>query len=327
VVAFTDVSERRRTESVLRERDAILSALGQPVWVVTAEGTISYVNQAAVTALGFGDASELIGQDGHWLVHYKRPDGSRFPIEDCPVARVRRTGEPLHLAEDWWVRKDGSMIPVAFTAVPIQTPEGFGIAVAFTDMTERLAAEQAVRERDIARAVAVELAAGEARQRAILEAALDAVISVDQHGCVTYVNTAGEGIFGYRAEDLIGRDLAEAIVPPSLRQAHRDGFARYLTTGETRILNRRIETTAMRADGSEFPAELTVTRADPPEAPAFTGYIRDITERRRAELELAAARERLRVFADEQSALRRVASLKEPSPGPYSTRSARQPVC
>ena len=298
VVAFTDVGERRRTERALGERDAILSALGQPVWVVTHEGTISYVNQAAVTALGFGDAAELVGQDGHWLVHYKRPDGSRFPIEDCPLARVRQTGEPLYLEQDWWVRKDGSMIPVTCTAMPIQTPGGYGTAVAFSDLTARLAAEQAARERDVAEARAAELAASEARQRTILEAALDGVISIDQQARITYVNTATERIFGYRADEMIGRELAEVIVPPSLRRAHRDGFARYLATGEARILGRRIEITALRADGSEFPTELTVTRTGPPEAPAFTGYIRDITDRQRAEQELMASRARLVTASD-----------------------------
>jgi PAS domain S-box-containing protein len=293
MVSFTDFSERLRTERALRERDAILSALAQPVWVVTHEGVISYVNPAAVTALGFGDASELLGQNGHRLVHYKRPDGSPFPVEDCPLARVRATGESLYLAEDWWVRKDGSMIPVTCTAVPIATPVGYGIAVAFTDMTARLAAEQAARDRDIARARAAELAASEARQRAILEAALDGVISIDEHGRITYLNSAAERIFGYRADEVIGRELAEAIVPASLRQAHRDGLARYLATGESRILDRRLELTAMRADGSEFPVELTVTRAGPPGAPAFTGYIRDITDRQRAAQELMASRARL----------------------------------
>jgi PAS domain S-box-containing protein len=185
------------------------------------------------------------------------------------------------------------MIPVTCTAVPIGTPEGYGTAVAFTDMTARLAAEHAARDRDIARARAAELAASEARQRAILEAALDGVISIDEHGRITYLNTAAERIFGYRADEVIGRELAEAIVPPSLREAHRDGLARYLATGESRILDRRLELTAMRADGSEFPVELTVTRAGLPGAPAFTGYIRDITDRQRAAQELMASRARL----------------------------------
>jgi PAS domain S-box-containing protein len=292
-VAFADASERLRAERALRERDAILSALAQPVWVVTHEGVISYVNPAAVTTLGFGDASELLGRNAHFLVHYKRPDGSPFPVEDCPLTRVRATGEPLHLVEDWWVRKDGSTIPVTYTAVPIATPEGYGTAVAVTDMTAQRAAEQTARDRDVARARAAELAASEARQRAILEAALDGVISIDGPGRITYLNTAAERIFGYRADEVIGRELAEAIVPPSLRDAHRAGLGRYLDTGEPRILDRRLELTAMRADGSEFPVELTITRTGPPEAPSFTGYVRDITDRKRAAQQLMASRVRL----------------------------------
>lgn len=157
---------------------------------------------------------------------------------------------------------------------------------------------QAARELDIAQARAAELAASEARQRAILEAALDAVISIDQLTRVTYVNSAFEHIFGYRADDVMGRELADVVIPPSLRQAHRDGFARHLATGETRILDRRIEMRAMRADGSEFPAEITITRTGPPGHPAFTGYVRDITERQRAEHELMASRARLVAASD-----------------------------
>jgi PAS domain S-box-containing protein len=141
---------------------------------------------------------------------------------------------------------------------------------------------RAAGERDIAQARAAELAASEARQRAILEAALDAVISIDQCARVTYVNSAFEHIFGYRADEVIGRELANLVMPPALRKAHRQGFARYL----------------MRADGSEFPAEVTVTRTGPPEEPVFTGYIRDITERQRAEQELKASRARLVAASD-----------------------------
>jgi PAS domain S-box-containing protein len=157
---------------------------------------------------------------------------------------------------------------------------------------------QAGHERDIAQARAAELAASEARQRAILEAAHDAVISIDRYARVSYVNSAFEHIFGYRAGEVTGRELAEVVVPPALREAHRQGFARYLATGQPRILDRRIEITAMRADGSEFPAELTVTRTGPAEDPVFTGYVRDITERQRAEQELMASRARLVTASD-----------------------------
>src|ERR1700755_2220579 len=100
-----------------------------------------------------------------------------LPIPSRAVA-CRRTGEARRLEEDWWVRKDGSMIPVACTAVPITTPDGYGDAVAITDLTARMAAEQAAREREVAEARAAELTASEARLRAILEASHDGVLSI-----------------------------------------------------------------------------------------------------------------------------------------------------
>jgi PAS domain S-box-containing protein len=152
---------------------------------------------------------------------------------------------------------------------------------------------QADREREVAQARASVLAVSEARQRAILEAALDAVVSMDSGGRVLYVNSAFERTFGYRAQDVIGGDLPEKIVPPSLREACRTGLARYLETGLGQVLDRRIEVPAMRCDGTEFPAEVTLTRTGAPGEAVFTAYLRDITDRQRAEQELMASRARL----------------------------------
>lgn len=157
---------------------------------------------------------------------------------------------------------------------------------------------QADIERDVAQARAAELAASEARQRAVLDAALDAVVSIDHRARITYANSAFEQTFGYRVEEVLGRELAEVIVPPSLRAAHRDGIARYLATSRPRILGQRIEVSALRADGSEFPAEVTITRTGLPGPPSFTGFIRDITERRQSQQELAASRARLVAASD-----------------------------
>ena len=142
----------------------------------------------------------------------------------------------------------------------------------------------------------------EARRRALLDVAFDSVITMDEHGLVLEVNRAAERTFGYPAEEMIGREVAEVIVPPSLRDAHRGGLARYLERdGGGPIVGRRVELIAMRADGSEFPVELVVTRPDTDGPPLFYGYLRDMTARRRAE----AALHRL---AEEQTALRRVAT-------------------
>jgi PAS domain S-box-containing protein len=129
--------------------------------------------------------------------------------------------------------------------------------------------------------------------RAILGSALDAVITMDGEGKVLEFNRAAESIFGHASEDTIDRDMADLIVPPSLRSAHRAGLKRYLETGRGSYLDKRIEITGLRADGHEFPVELTITRIDRPGPPVFAGFIRDITERKQAEEDLRASRARL----------------------------------
>jgi len=140
--------------------------------------------------------------------------------------------------------------------------------------------------------------ASESRLRAMLEAALDAVVTMDHKGRVMGWNHAAETTFGYRADEVIGRALADTIVPPSLRSAHRKGLARFLETEQPVILDRRLELTGMHKNGTEFPVELTITRISLPGAPTFTGYLRDITDRKRAEAELRASRARLVEVAD-----------------------------
>jgi PAS domain S-box-containing protein len=143
---------------------------------------------------------------------------------------------------------------------------------------------------------------------AYLEAALDYVVIADASGRVVEFNSAAARAFGYTRDEAVGRTLAELIVPPSLRARHEEAFARYVETGEETIFGRRIELTARRADGSEFPVELTLTRVAG-EPLLVCGAIRDITERRRADRELLR-------LADEQVALRRVATLVAQRAGP-----------
>lgn len=148
---------------------------------------------------------------------------------------------------------------------------------------------QAVERRRDAEA----LRAKEARHRAMLDAALDCVVTMNHEGRVVDFNPAAERCFGYRRSDALGRDMAELIIPPELRERHRRGLARYLATKEAVVLDRRIEITGMRSDGTLFPVELTITRVDVPGPPTFAGYLRDITDRKAAEAELRASRTRI----------------------------------
>jgi PAS domain S-box-containing protein len=153
---------------------------------------------------------------------------------------------------------------------------------------ERWRGEERLRESD-------------ARKTAILDGAFDAIVLMDASGDVVEVNAATERMFGYTAAEMVGRELAELIVPPRLREAHRHGVAQYVDTGVAILLGHPVELPAMRADGSEFPVEIAITRPALPGPPQFTGFIRDVTQRQRDELAL-------RALAEEQAALRRVAT-------------------
>ena len=134
----------------------------------------------------------------------------------------------------------------------------------------------------------------DARTRAVVEAALDAVVMMDEHGMMLEFNPAAETLLGFKREDVIGKPVAETIVPPSLRERHRLGLARHLVTGEAKILGSRAEFTAMRADHTEIPIELSVSRVDAPGPPVFAASIRDISGRvqseRRRETQYAVTR-------------------------------------
>jgi len=138
----------------------------------------------------------------------------------------------------------------------------------------------------------------ESQLRAMLESALDAVVTMDHEGRVIGWNHAAETTFGYRANEVIGREMADTIVPPSLRAAHRKGLARFLESEQPVILDRRLEVTGMHKNGTEFPVELTITRILLPGPPTFTGYLRDITDRKRVDAELRSSRARLVEIAD-----------------------------
>jgi PAS domain S-box-containing protein len=131
------------------------------------------------------------------------------------------------------------------------------------------------------------LLSGAARTRAIVESALDCIITIDHEGKILEFNPAAEATFGYCRTAVIGEELAKLIVPPPSQEAHRRGLARFLQTNQSQVLGKRIEVTALRADGSEFPIELAISVIQTSGPPLFTAYLRDLTERKRADAALA----------------------------------------
>ena len=125
--------------------------------------------------------------------------------------------------------------------------------------------------------------ASEARKSAIVNAALDCIVSLDAGGRITEFNPAAEATFGRSRDDAIGMPVTDLLIPERLRGEHAAAFERYLQGGEPHILGKRFESFGLRANGEEFPLELTITRVDLPGPPVFTGYLRDLTDSRLAE--------------------------------------------
>jgi PAS domain S-box-containing protein len=132
----------------------------------------------------------------------------------------------------------------------------------------------------------------EARRAASVEAALDCIISMDSDGIISEWNPSAENTFGYSREEALGRPLAELIVPPSLREKHARGLKRYLESGESILIGRKVEVPAMRASGEEFPVELAIKPILLGDRQIFSGFLRDLTE-------IKAARDALQEAHDE----------------------------
>ncbi len=130
------------------------------------------------------------------------------------------------------------------------------------------------------------------RLRQAMDASMSALVIINAAGIIEDFNPAAEAIFGYKRDQVIGAVMKELLIPERYRQAHEDGIQRYLQTGKAKILDKRIEIEAMRADGSEFLAELTINHGADPTGPIFFGSVRDITKRKRSENALIAAKEK-----------------------------------
>jgi PAS domain S-box-containing protein len=270
---------QRETAESLALLDAFLE--NAPIGIAFFDSDLRYRLVNETLAAGNGRAvSEHVGRPLLEAI----PDMPAAIVAD--VSEVARTGRPLLNREA--VGRPGSRDRTWLSSYfPVRTKDGraLGVGVVAQDVTERLAAVRRVRE-------------SEARKSAILQTALDCVISIDHDGRVVDFNPAAERTFGHAAAEAIGRDMAELIVPPAYRDGHRSGLARYVATGQGQILNRRLEMPGRRKDGSEFPAELSITAIHLDGRPVFTAYLRDITDRKRAEDAIRQSLDRFRTLVE-----------------------------
>jgi diguanylate cyclase (GGDEF)-like protein/PAS domain S-box-containing protein len=279
-----DITDRKQAESRLAAEHGVARALAETASVGEAVQTVLAV---MCGALGWESGA-------FWLLD-RHDDGLRS-LARWTASGTHRSGDGLavqvcaSLAPIWRpdsVAQTGAYaLPVLLgtrllgvlefagreLAVPDPGIESMLVVVAsqLAQFVERQENEEAVAE-------------SEARKRAILDSALDCIITLDHRGRIIEFNPAAERTFGRGLDEVRGAQMEQLLVPPRLREDHRRRLAGYLEGPGGATLGSRIETDAMRADGTEFPIELTMARVDMPGPPLVTAYARDITERRRAE--------------------------------------------
>ncbi len=325
LLAIEDITAQRLADAERGEIETRFTSLVKNIKVhaiitMDLDGRISTSNVEANRIFGYSEA-EFVGQPFSLIF---TPKDVQAGVPERELQTATATGRAID--ERWHLRKDGGM----FWALGIVTPthdgrsSPIGYSKIVRDMTEQKIAEEQLRlahevsktqvrektaelknayaglEAEIARRQQTEEAGrqAEARKAAVLDVSVDAIITMDHQGKVLEFNPAAVTMFGYQRADIIGQDMAELVMSPPLRERHRRGLAHYLATGEGPALGKRLELSAQRADGGEFPIELAIAHIPGPGQPVFIGFIRDVTERTRAEEALRTSEEGFRLMID-----------------------------
>jgi PAS domain S-box-containing protein len=343
VGVFVDVMERKRAEARLEAHYGIVRVLAEAptleeaasrilqavceslawdlgiMWTVDPEARVLRVlgdwQMALASGRGFTLASRRkamrsgTGLPGKVWLH-RRPEWIPDVTVDPTFARRREASEAgLHGAFAFPVQMAEEVVAVLeFFSHDIREPDEVllkmldAVGTQIGQFIDRKRSQEAVRQ-------------SESRKSAVLRSSLDCVITIDHEGSILEFNPSAERTFGYAQRDVLGKPMVELIIPPALRERHRKAFQRHMETGESAILGKRVELTGMRADGTEFPVELTIARVEGSGPPVFTGYLRDITERKRSEeaqLFLAQANDVLAESLNFRETLAKVARLAVP---------------
>ena len=259
-----DMSEQKLAEEKFR---LAVEASPSGIIMVDATGSIVLVNAETERMFGYR-REELIGRPIETLVPLELHSchaNHRMEFATRPERRRMGAGRDLFA-----VRKDGSEFPVEIALNPIHTREGLLALSAVADITDRKRAEQAVLE-------------SEAMARGIVETALDAFVQMDERGVILEWNSQAGAMFGWSRREAFGRTLADLIVPEVHRERHKEGLARFLSTGESAILGRRFEIEAQRRDGRQIKVEVSVTALRRDGGYVFNAFIRDLTDKIAAE--------------------------------------------
>ena len=292
----------------------IANLVSDPLVVLSAEGIVQAANEPFATILGL-PSHDLIGQSLTDFVDTPEEEFRQY-LRSClrsPDIVLGALDVQSVPGQKRRYRCEGGVFqPRTEDALPLamlRLRPSESAVEHFSALTDKIEAVN----REVSRRIQVEqrLRHSEARKSAMLEAALDAIVTVDHEGRIVAFNPAAEAMFGYRNQEVVGQTMAELMISSALRWPHQQAFRRYLDFGDHTLFGKRIELMARRADGSDFPVELAVVPIADGPSPMFTAYIRDISEHK---ANLSALHDQLRLAAfgrDVGLALSQAKSLRE----------------
>jgi two-component system, LuxR family, sensor kinase FixL len=251
---------------------ALADAAADFVCLATAHGEPFYLNPAARRLLGLDEsrpASAVNLRDCY-------AEQSWVELRDTAGPAVNRTGRWQGHSRLRNLRT-GELIDVETTMLRVKSDEGGRptcLAIVHRETDEQARLREA-------------LADAQAQKRAILESSLDPIITINHQAIITEFNKAAEQIFGHPREKILGTKPSDVLFPPAMSAGQQDRIDRYLDVGEGSLLGRRVEVTAVRANGDTFNAEMAMTISREEGAPVLTFFIRDISRRKKAEQEQA----------------------------------------
>ena len=266
----------RAQEAKLFLEDLIAASPSMIFRIDPREFKITYASPNVERLLGYGQ-SEIVGVRNFWrrLIHQEDLERAAADLRQALETHA------VHVPQEYRFRSKDGRYHWFFSLMRVEYDDaGRAMRILWycIDISDRRAAEQALLE-------------SEERTRAILRTANDAFVGVDAGGRIIEWNQRAEAMFGWPREEALWRILFDTIVPESHREEYQQLFATLVGTGEAREVNRRIELTALRRDGSKFPVEVTIWRTGEPPHQTLNGFIRDITEQKRAETAVRQSKE------------------------------------
>ncbi|MCG8457234.1 MAG: PAS domain S-box protein, partial [Holophagales bacterium] len=275
ILLVSDMTDSENTQRALLDTEAryrnLFQASSDGILLHDLEGRILEANSKAIEMLAY-EPGELLGI----RVIDLHPEADRPAAEEA-IQRMSLGGNIRF--EIGFLRKDGSLFPAEVSASLLETEHGKLVQAIVRDITERKLAEESLRQ-------------SEERKSAMLETALDCIVTIDHRGSIVEFNPAAEATFGYSKDEVIGRSMADLLLPEEYRRAHAAGMARYAESGKAKVRGQRLELPALRSDGQTLLMEVAITRLPTSEGePLFAGYMRDISARKKAEERMSQALE------------------------------------